>query len=85
MANADSTIHDNQYHLLEAVEKLDKAVALTEFVQSISLNGRPEASLVLQPAQLTGFYYVMQNAIDLIKEAGALIETTRHPPEVLPG
>jgi len=83
MANTDSTSRSTQSVLLEAVDKLDEAKALATFVQSISLNARAGEAVILQPAQLTGFYYVMKNAIDLIKEAEALIETVRKQPEAL--
>ena len=81
MANTDSTLCNTQSNLLKAIDKLDEAKAVAHFVQSIGVNGRRDDSLTLQPSQLTGFYYVMQNAIDLIKEAEALIDTARAQPE----
>lgn len=83
MANADSTSRNTQSVLLETVDKLDEAKALAAFVQSISLNMRAGEEVTLQPAQLTGFCYVMKNVIDLIKEAESLIETVRKQPEAL--
>ena len=46
----------------------------------------PEEALELhlQPGQVTGFYYAMQNTIDRIKEAETLIDTARKQPELLP-
>lgn len=64
-------------NLLDAGEKLREAACLAEFVQSISLNAPHDGEVTLQPAQLTGFYFVMKQAIDRIQEAGTLIDKAR--------
>lgn len=71
-------------NLLDAGEKLREAACLAEFVQSISLNAPPSGEITLYPAQLTGFYFVMKQAIDRIQEAGTLINKVRAEPEALP-
>lgn len=60
-----------------AVDKLNEAAYLAEFIQSISLNVPSDGALELQPAQLTGFYFAMQNTIDRIREAASLISAAR--------
>lgn len=81
MANADSTPRSTALNLNDAAGKLREAAALAEFIQSISLNLPPDKELVLQPLQLTGFYYAMQDTIDRIIEAEGLIKTAQEQPE----
>ncbi|MDO9011949.1 MAG: hypothetical protein Q7U78_09115 [Gallionella sp.] len=69
--------------LRDATDKLSEAVYLAEFIQSISLNVPHDGSIILQPGQLTGFYYAMQNTIDRIKEAEVLIDTAMKQPDAL--
>ena len=69
--------------LLDASDKLREACYLAEFIQTISLNGPRDSAVTLQPGQLTGFYFAMQNTIDRIREAEALIDAVRNPSEVL--
>jgi hypothetical protein len=80
----DPAATNNHSNLLHAVDKLREAGCLAEFIQSISLNGPHDGSLHLQPAQLAGFCYAMQNTIDRIKEAETLIDAVRTQPEALP-
>lgn len=75
MANADSTLRNASSDLINATDKLDEAKALAHFIQSISLNVPSDGTITLQPVQLSGFYFAMQNMIDRINEANALIET----------
>jgi hypothetical protein len=83
MATTDSISDNARRALLEANDKLTEAKALASFVQSISLNGTATDGLLLQPAQLTGFYYVLENMIDRIKEAEDFINAARKQPEVV--
>jgi len=69
--------------LMAAADKLREAAYLAEFIQSISLNVPHGGELLLQPGQVTGFYYAMENTIDRIKEAEALIDEARKQPEAL--
>lgn len=71
-------------NLIDATERLNEAACMAEFIQSISLNVPHGGELLLQPGQVTGFYFVMQNTIDLINEAEGLIEAARKQPEALP-
>lgn len=71
-------------NLIDAGDKLREAACLAEFVQSISLNAPYDGEVTLQPAQLTGFYFVMKQAIDRIQEAETLIDKARAEPEALP-
>ncbi|OGT00207.1 MAG: hypothetical protein A3K04_11165 [Gallionellales bacterium RBG_16_56_9] len=68
---------DSARCLLDANDKLHEASAMASFIQSISLNTHPNDSLLLQPGQLAGFYFVMKNMIDRIREADALIDSAR--------
>lgn len=77
-------ISDSTRNLLAAADKLRGAAHLAEFVQSISLNGPPDGTILLQPGQVTGFYYAMEHVIDGILEADALIDKARAKPEALP-
>ena len=70
--------------LFDANDKLREAASVAEFVQSLSLNATPDGALILQPGQLTGFYFVMKNTIDRIREAEALVDQARKQPEALP-
>jgi hypothetical protein len=70
-------------NLMAAADKLREAAYLAEFIQSISLNANG-GGLLLQPGQVTGFYYAMENTIDRIKEAEALIDAARKEPEAQP-
>ncbi|GEM_PF-5814099 len=70
--------------LFDANDKLREASAMASFVQSISLNVKHDDALLLQPEQLTGFYFVMQNTIDRIREADTLIDKARTQPEAQP-
>ena len=71
-------------NLFDAADKLREAAYLAEFIQSISLNVPPDGEILLQPGQVTGFYYAMKNTIDRIKEAETLIDTAMKQPEALP-
>jgi hypothetical protein len=71
-------------NLIDAADKLREAASLAEFIQSISLNVPHGGTILLQPGQVTGFYYAMQNTIDRITEAEALIDTARKYPGALP-
>ncbi|MEJ1958362.1 MAG: hypothetical protein WDM70_01985 [Nitrosomonadales bacterium] len=71
-------------NLFDASDKLREAAYLAEFIQSISLIVPHDEAVLLQPGQLTGFYYAMQNTIDRIKEAEVLIDAARTQPEALP-
>lgn len=68
-------------NLHDASDKLVEVKALANFVQSISLNLHDGQALTLQPAQLSGFYYVLENIIDRAKEAEDLIYAARKQPE----
>ena len=71
-------------NLMDAADKLREAAFLAEFIQSISLNVPHGGGILLQPGQVTGFYYAMQNTIDRITEAEAFIDAARKEPEALP-
>lgn len=71
-------------NLLDATDKLHEAACLAEFIQSISLNVPHNGGILLQPGQVTGFYYAMGSTIDRIKEAEVLITAARKQPEALP-
>jgi hypothetical protein len=71
-------------NLLDAADKLREAAYMAEFIQSISLNVPHDGVVILQPGQLSGFYFAMKNTIDRIKEAEVLIDTARSQPEALP-
>jgi len=70
--------------LIDAGDKLNEAAFMAKFIQSISLNAPNEGSIVLNPDQLTGFYFAMKNTIDRIKEAQVLIVEARKLAEALP-
>jgi len=70
--------------LSAASEKLSEAAYLAEFIQTSSLNVPHDGELLLQRGQVTGFYFAMQNTIDRINEAEALIDEARKQPEPLP-
>ncbi|HEY4698689.1 MAG TPA: hypothetical protein VIH29_11900 [Gallionella sp.] len=76
-AKEPSPLSDSARCLLDANDKLHEASAMASFIQSISLNTHPNDSLLLQPGQLAGFYFVMKNMIDRIREADALIDSAR--------
>lgn len=84
MANADSTLRDNDIDLICAGDKLSEARTLVCFMQTVTLVVRPDQAVLLQPSQLTGLYFVMQNAIERIKEAEDLIASNMKKAEVLP-
>lgn len=71
-------------NLLDAADKLREAAYLAEFIQSISLNVPNDGALLMQPGQVTGFYYAMEDTIDRIKKAEVLIDAARTQPELLP-
>ncbi len=70
--------------LIGASDKLREAAYLAEFIQSISLIVSSDKAILLQPGQVTGFYYAMSDTIDRIKAAETLIDTARKQPEALP-
>lgn len=72
----------NAKNLRDACDELREAAGLAEFVQSISLNVSSDGSVTLQPGQLFGFYIAMQDTIDRIQKAEALINEARNQPEV---
>lgn len=83
-AKEPKPISASTQNLLDATNKLHEAAYMAEFIQSISLNVPHDGAIMLQPGQVTGFYFVMQNTIARIKEAEVLIDTVRTQPEALP-
>ena len=83
LAKEPAPLSDSARCLFDANDKLREAAAVAEFVQSLSLNATPDGALILQPGQLTGFYFVMKNTIDRIREAEALVDKARKQPEAL--
>lgn len=77
-------ISASDQNLLDASDKLREAACMAEFIQSISLNVPHDGTILLQPGQVTGFYYAMENTIDRIKEAEVLIDTAMKQPVPLP-
>ncbi|MDO8413572.1 MAG: hypothetical protein Q7S51_07275 [Gallionellaceae bacterium] len=77
-------LSDSARCLFDANDKLREASAMALFVQSISLNGPSDGTITLQSEQVTGFYFVMKNTIDRIREAETLIDEARTQPEALP-
>lgn len=76
-------ISESERCLLEGNEKLRNASYFVEFVQSVTVNPSG-GTLTLEGRPLTGFFLVMQNAIDLMREAETLIDKARKQPEALP-
>lgn len=70
-------------NLFDAADNLSEAAHLAEFVQSISLNAPPDGAIILQPRQVTGFYYAMKHVIDGIRKADELIGKARAEPEAV--
>lgn len=54
-------------------DKLGEAKAILAFVQHVTLEGNPEDSLTFDSHQITGFYYTLQHAMNLISEVEVLI------------
>lgn len=84
LAKEDKSAPVGASELLDAVDKLHEAAYLAEFIQAISLNVPHDGALLMQPGQVTGFYYAISDTIDRIKEAERLIDMVRKQPEALP-
>jgi hypothetical protein len=63
----------NKSHALQAHDLLNEAAYIAEFVQSITILKERDDSLILSGHQVYGLHYVMQDMIDRLQKADALL------------
>lgn len=63
--------------LREACDLIAQATSQAEFIQSIALTAEADKELVLEPRQVTGLYYSLQDLVDRLRKAEILIDKLR--------
>ncbi|WP_137719955.1 hypothetical protein [Methylobacillus flagellatus] len=72
MANADTTLRTDIITRLDALGALDQAYAIAAFLQGV-LTLKSNDGIVMDPNEVTGLYYIMEDMKDRIKQSSHIL------------